>query len=39
MVEKKFDVVIVGAEFGGVYHLYHLRKLGYNVHVVDAQAP
>jgi cation diffusion facilitator CzcD-associated flavoprotein CzcO len=21
---------------GGVYHLHHLRKLGYNVHLLDA---
>ena len=31
-----YDVVIVGAGFGGLYTLYRLRKLGMSVRVVDA---
>jgi len=30
------DVLIVGAGFAGLYNLYNLRKLGFNVLVVDA---
>lgn len=31
-----FDVVIVGAGFAGIYQLYHLRKRGYNVRLIEA---
>jgi cyclohexanone monooxygenase len=30
-----FDVIVVGAGFAGLYQLYHLRKRGYNVRVID----
>ncbi|KAJ3894842.1 cyclopentanone 1,2-monooxygenase [Lentinula edodes] len=30
------DILIVGAGFGGVYTLYHLRKLGYSVRIFEA---
>lgn len=33
---EKFDVVVVGAGFGGIYTLYHLRKLGYKVKVLES---
>lgn len=33
-----YDVIIVGAGFGGLYHLQHLRKLGFSVHLFEAAA-
>lgn len=33
---EEFDVVIVGAGFGGIYLLHTLRALGYNVKVLEA---
>ncbi|KAJ3729463.1 FAD dependent oxidoreductase [Lentinula raphanica] len=30
------DVLIVGAGFGGIYMLYHLRKLGYSARIFEA---
>ena len=27
----EFDVIVVGAGFGGIYALYHLRELGFSV--------
>jgi cyclohexanone monooxygenase len=33
---QEFDAVIVGAGFGGIYILHALRKLGYNVKVIEA---
>lgn len=32
---EKFDAVIVGAGFGGIYQLYRLRKLGLSCLVID----
>lgn len=31
-----YDVIIVGGGFGGTYHLHHLRKLGFSVHMFEA---
>ncbi len=31
-----FDVIIVGAGFAGIYQLYHLRKRGYKVRLIEA---
>ena len=36
--EDSFDALIVGAGFCGLYQLYHLRRLGFSVKVVDAGA-
>ncbi|KIW79430.1 hypothetical protein Z517_06042 [Fonsecaea pedrosoi CBS 271.37] len=33
---KSYDVVVVGAGFSGMWHLYHLRKEGFSVHVFEA---
>lgn len=35
---KEYDAIIVGGGFGGVYHLHHLRKLGFSVHLFEAGA-
>lgn len=34
----KLDVLVVGGGFAGVYHLYKLRNLGFNVKLWDAAA-
>ena len=34
--EKKFDVVVVGAGFGGMYMLHKLLSLGFNATIVEA---
>lgn len=36
--ESRFDVIIVGAGFSGLYMLHRLRGLGFSVHVVEAGA-
>ena len=33
---NRFDVIVVGAGFAGMYALYKLRKLGFNVQVYEA---
>jgi cyclohexanone monooxygenase len=33
-----FDVIVVGAGFGGMYMLHNLRKLGFTVRVFEAGA-
>ncbi|KAJ3543161.1 hypothetical protein NM208_g3717 [Fusarium decemcellulare] len=33
---RKFDVLIAGAGFSGLYSLYKLRQEGWNVHVLEA---
>ncbi len=33
---RRFDVLIIGAGFSGLYQLYRLRKLGFNVRLFDA---
>ncbi len=33
---QSYDVIVVGAGFGGMYALYRLRKLGYRVRVLEA---
>jgi len=33
---KQYDVIVIGAGFGGMYALYRLRKLGYRVRVLEA---
>lgn len=33
---RKFDVLIIGAGFSGLYQLYRLRKLGFSVKLFDA---
>lgn len=35
-IKDKLDVLLIGAGFTGLYQLYHLRKRGYKVHLVDA---
>lgn len=34
--QSRFDVVIVGAGFSGLYMLHRLRRLGFSVHVFEA---
>lgn len=34
--DASFDIVIVGAGFGGLYALHKLRKLGYRIKVLEA---
>ena len=36
--QSPLDALIVGAGFNGVFQLYHLRKRGFNVRLVDAGA-
>jgi cation diffusion facilitator CzcD-associated flavoprotein CzcO len=36
--DNRFDVIIVGAGFNGLYQLYHLRKQGFAVKLLDAGA-
>jgi cyclohexanone monooxygenase len=33
---SRYDVIVVGAGFGGMYALHQLRKLGYRVRVLEA---
>ena len=33
---RSYDAVIVGAGFGGLYMLHHLRQLGFSAHVIEA---
>ena len=33
---RSYDAVIVGAGFGGLYMLYHLRELGFSARVLEA---
>jgi cation diffusion facilitator CzcD-associated flavoprotein CzcO len=33
---RRYDAVIVGAGFGGLYMLHHLRQLGFSAHVIEA---
>lgn len=35
-IDETLDVLVIGAGFSGLYQLYHLRKRGYKVHLVDA---
>ncbi|KAL0574188.1 hypothetical protein V5O48_007754 [Marasmius crinis-equi] len=35
-VSSRLDVLVVGAGFGGLYQLHNLRKLGYNVHLLES---
>ena len=34
--QEQYDVIVVGAGFGGMYALHRLRKLGYRVRVLEA---
>ncbi len=34
--ERSYDAVIVGAGFGGMYMLHHLRELGFSARVIEA---
>ena len=36
--EVVLDALVVGAGFNGLYQLYHLRKKGFSVQLVDAGA-
>ncbi|KAJ3729462.1 hypothetical protein C8R42DRAFT_651996 [Lentinula raphanica] len=36
VARPSLDVLIVGAGFGGVYMLFHLRKIGLNVNIFEA---
>lgn len=33
---RQYDVIVIGAGFGGMYALHRLRKLGYRVRVLEA---
>ena len=33
---QPYDVIVIGAGFGGMYALHRLRKLGYRVRVLEA---
>ncbi|KAF7549534.1 hypothetical protein G7Z17_g6326 [Cylindrodendrum hubeiense] len=35
---RELDVLVIGAGFGGLYCLYKLRQLGFNVHAFEAGA-
>ena len=35
-IPDDLDVLVVGAGFSGIYQLYRLRDLGFNVHLVEA---
>jgi cyclohexanone monooxygenase len=35
-LDQRFDVLIIGAGFSGIYQLYRLRELGFNVHLFEA---
>lgn len=37
-VDDRLDILLIGAGFTGLYQLYHLRRQGYRVHLVDAGA-
>jgi len=37
-MELDYDVIIVGGGFGGIFHLHHLRKLGFSVRLFEAGA-
>jgi len=34
--QPSLDILIVGCGFGGIYQLYHYRKLGYSVKIFDS---
>ena len=36
MARLQFDVLVVGAGFGGIYQLYRLLQQGLSVRVIDA---
>lgn len=36
MTSHKYDALIVGAGFGGIYQLYQLLQKGLKVRVIDA---
>lgn len=36
MTTRELDVVVVGAGFGGMYAVHHLRELGFDVHAYEA---
>ena len=35
-MKTDFDVVVIGAGFGGMYMLYRLRKQGFTARVIEA---
>ncbi len=35
-IDDKLDILLIGAGFTGLYQLYHFRKQGYRVHLIDA---
>ena len=37
-MELDYDVIIIGGGFGGIFHLHHLRKLGFRAHLFEAGA-
>lgn len=38
MIEEQYDAIIVGGGFGGVYHLIHLRELGFRCKLIEAES-
>lgn len=34
--EKTYEVIIIGAGFSGLWHLSHLRRAGFSVHLLEA---
>ena len=37
-MELDYDVIVIGGGFGGIFHLHHLRKLGFSVRLFEAGA-
>lgn len=37
-MELDYDTIVIGGGFGGIFHLHHLRKLGFHVHLFEAGA-
>ncbi|KAK3719135.1 hypothetical protein LTR37_004699 [Vermiconidia calcicola] len=37
-MELDYDSIIIGGGFGGIFHLHHLRKLGFSAHLFEAGA-
>ncbi|KAE9390889.1 FAD dependent oxidoreductase [Gymnopus androsaceus JB14] len=37
-INDELDVIVVGAGFSGLYHLHHLRKLGFSVKILESSS-
>lgn len=38
MTEEAYDAIIIGGGFGGIYHLIHLRELGFRCKLIEAES-